>query len=182
MFRKLLVTAFVILFAATVRAGGQDLKIGYMNPQEVLSQIPERAEVQQKLNNFVEQKRTALSQKSTDFQEAVSAYQDNAASMSEEQQQKREDELSNMEQELMNLRQNIQQQVQQRQAQLMSPIYNRMDQAIAAVAKANDLDFVINEETSYGDTIIYYASDQKLDITQEVLNRMQSQSDTTTSN
>ncbi len=96
--------------------------------------------------------------------------------MSQEQQTKREEELATMEQELMEMRQSIQQQIQQRRSELMSPIYNRMDKAIAAVAQANGLDFVLNETTGYGETIIYYSADQQLNITQEVLNRMNSDS------
>ncbi|MDZ7690006.1 MAG: OmpH family outer membrane protein [Balneolaceae bacterium] len=168
------------MFAATVNAVGQvqdtDLSIGYMNPQEVLSQLPERAEIEQQLNSFIEQKRSEINQKTTEFQQAVSTYQQNAASMSQEQQQKREEELATREQELRELQQSVQQQIQQRRSELMEPIYNRMDEAIATVAQSNNLDFILNEATGYGETIIYYSADQKLNITQEVLNRMNNDS------
>ncbi|MDR8389787.1 OmpH family outer membrane protein [Aliifodinibius sp. S!AR15-10] len=178
MLRKLLTTAFVLLFAASVTALGQnqDLKVGYMNPQEVLSQLPERAEIEQKLSSYIEERRSELSQKSTDFQQAVSTFQQNAASMSEQQQQQRQQELATQEQELRELQQSVQQQIQQRRSELMAPIYNRMDQAIATVAEANGLDFVLNETTGMGETIIFYSADQKLNITQQVLNRMNSDS------
>lgn len=178
MLRKLLSTAFVFLFAFTLTAigQGQDLKIGFMNPQEVLNQLPERADIEQKLNSFVQQKRSELNQKSTEFQQAVSTYQQNAASMSEQEQQKREEELSTQEQELREMQQSIQQQIQQRRSELMAPIYNRMDQAIAAIAESNNLDFVLNETTGMGETIIFYSADQKLDVTQQVLNRMNNDS------
>ncbi|MFH5883056.1 OmpH family outer membrane protein [Halalkalibaculum sp. DA3122] len=176
MFRKLLATAFVLLFAFTLTAVGQDLSIGYMNPQEVLSQLPERADIEQQLNSFIQEKRSELEQESTAFQQAVSTYQQNAASMSEQEQQKREEELATREQELMEMQQSIQQQVQQRRSELMAPIYNRMDQAIAATAEANNLDFVLNEATGMGETIIYYSADQKLNVTQQVLDRMNSES------
>ncbi|MDX1636565.1 MAG: OmpH family outer membrane protein [Balneolaceae bacterium] len=178
MLRKLLTTAFILLFAVSFQAAGQnqDLTVGFMNPQEVLSQIPERADIEKKLNSFIEEKRTELSQKSADFQQAVSAFQQNAASMSEQQQQQREQELATREQELMELQQSVQQQIQQRRSELMAPIYSRMDKAIAAVAKANNLDFVLNEATGMGETIIFYSADQKLDITEQVLRRMNTES------
>lgn len=178
MFKKLLTTAFILLFAVTFSTVGQDsdLKIGYMNPQDVLNELPERAEIEQQLSSFVKQKQSELNQKRTEFQQAVSSYQQNAASMSEEQQKKREEELATQEQELRELQQSIQQQIQQRRSELMAPIYNRMDQAIAAIAEANNLDFVLNESTGLGETIIYYSADQRLNITDQVLNRLNSES------
>lgn len=178
MFKKLLKTAFILLFAVTVRAAGQsqDLKIGYMNPQEVINQIPERADIEQKLNSFIEQKRSELSQKSAEFQQSVATYQENAASMSQQEQQRREEELASREQELTQMQQSVQQQIQQRRSELLAPIYNEMDEAIAAIAEANGLDFVLNEATGTGENIIYYSADQTLNITDQVLNRMNSDS------
>ncbi len=150
-----------------------------MNPQEVLNQVPERAEIEQQLNTFVKEKQAEMQQKSTEFQEAVTAYQQEVSSLSQEQQQKREQELSAMEQELTEMRESIRQQINQRQNELMAPLYNRMDQAIAAIAEENNLDFVFNEATGYGETIIYYAADETIDITQQVLDRMNSESTAT---
>lgn len=176
MLRKSVLAVIIFLFAGTVTAAGQQIRVGYMNPQEVISQIPERADIEKKLNSFVEQRRAELQQKSANFQEAVAEYQQNASSMSEEQMTQREEELAGMEEELMKFQQNIRQQIQQRRAELMSPIYSRMDKAIAAVAESMNLDFVLNEATGMSETIIYYSSQERLDITQEVLDRMKSES------
>lgn len=176
MFRKLAITALLVLFVFAGSAAGQQIKVGFMNPQEVLSQLPERSDIEQELNSLVQQRRSELSERSSAFQQAVAQYQQNAASMSEEQRTKREEELATREEELMEFQQSIQQQIQQRRSELMAPIYSRMDQAIAAVAESRDLDFVINETTGFGDKIVYYSSDTTLDITQEVLNRMNNQS------
>lgn len=176
MFKK---TIFIVLFlflAGTVTALGQQVRVGYMNPQEVINQVPERADIEKKLNSFIEQKRAELQQRSADFQEAVADYQQNSSSMSEEQRSQREQELASREEELMKMQQNIRQQIQQRRAEMMSPIYDRMDKAIAAVAESMNLDFVLNEATGMGETIIYYAAREQLNITQEVLDRMNSES------
>ncbi|MDX1618338.1 MAG: OmpH family outer membrane protein [Balneolaceae bacterium] len=176
MFRKSLVAALILFFAHTAVVAGQSIRVGYMNPQEVLSQIPERADIENKLNSFIEQRRGELQEKSAEFQEAVAEYQQNSASLSEEQQAQREEELAAMEAELVKVQQNIRQQIQQRRAELMAPIYNRMDKAIATVAEGMNLDFVLNEATGVGENIIYYAAQEQLDITQEVLNQMNTES------
>jgi hypothetical protein len=40
------------------------------------------------------------------------------------------------------------------------------------VAKARDLDFVLNEATSTGENVIYYSASQKLNITDDVLQKI----------
>lgn len=175
MLRKLIGTISILLFIVASTADGQQLKIGFMNPQQVLSQLPESAEVEQKLNDLIEEKRTEFQQRTADFQEELADYQQNSTSMSEEQQRKREEELASKEEELIEYQQSIQQEIRQREAELMAPLYNRMNQAISEVAEQMNLDFVLNEATGMGDSIIFYASSEQLNITQQVLERMNSQ-------
>lgn len=174
MFRKILSTISILLFVAAGTAAGQ-LKIGYMNPQEVLNQLPEKADIEQQLNDLVEQKRQQLQNRTANFQDAVAEYQDNSSSMSEEQRNNREQELAEMEQALYNFQRSIQAEVQQRRNELLAPIFDRMDKAISEISEARGLDFVINESVGTGESIIFFASDTTMNITQEVLNRMNSE-------
>ncbi|HKK46934.1 MAG TPA: OmpH family outer membrane protein [Balneolaceae bacterium] len=143
-----------------------------MNTQEVMNQLPQRDAVQKKLNNFIQQKRGDLQQRTSAFQDSVAAFQKNKANMTDEQVQQEQQKLTQMESTLRQYQQNIQQQLQQRKNTLLQPIYNKMDQAISKVAKSRNLDYVINKATSSGDKIIYYASSDNMDITQEVINQL----------
>ncbi|MDZ7682423.1 MAG: OmpH family outer membrane protein [Fodinibius sp.] len=93
MFKKLGSLLLLLLFVASSTAFGQ-LKIGYMNTQEVLSQMPERSSVQQQLNSFIKQKREELQQRTTAFQDSVADYQQNRANMSQSQIQQKEQRLT----------------------------------------------------------------------------------------
>lgn len=181
MYRKLLSTIFLFLFVASTTAFGQ-LKIGYMNTQEVLNQLPERTEIQQQLNSFIEEKRQELQQQTAAFQDSVAEFQQNQSAMSEQEVKQAEQRLSQMQASMNKFQQSIQQQIQQRRAELLQPLYNRMNEAIATVAENRDLDFVLNEATSAGENVIYYASSQRLDITDEVLQLMNDSSDNTAEN
>ncbi len=143
-----------------------------MNTQEVLSQVPERAEIEQQMNDFIESKREEFQEKTGSFQSSVAEYQQNQDSMSGAERDRQEEELAQMEQELTQFQQQMQQQIEQRRAELLQPIYNRMDEAIAAVAEEMNLDFVLNEATNMGEEVIFFASDGKLNITQQVLERV----------
>ncbi|MDX1671520.1 MAG: OmpH family outer membrane protein [Balneolaceae bacterium] len=168
-------TVTLLMLAFAVDAAAQ-LRIGYMNPNEVLSQIPERESIEQELNDLVEKKREELQQRTANFQEQLAEYQENKASMSQEQQKKREQQLSNMEQELIKYQQNLQLEIQQRRSELLQPLYSRMDAAIAEVSEQMNLDFVLNQATGYGENIIYYAGMKNMNITEQVLNRMKNDS------
>lgn len=171
MFRKIGSIFFLLLFVTTSSALAQ-LKIGYMNSQEVLSQMPERQNVEQQLNTFIKQKRQELQQRTTSFQDSVAQFRENQASMSQAQAQQREQELSKMQQSIRQFQQNLQQQIQQRRSKLLQPLYDRMNEAISTVAENNDLDFVLNEATSTGENIVYYSSSERMDITEEVLQQI----------
>lgn len=176
MYRKLISSIFLFLFVASATAFGQ-LQIGYMNTQEVLSQAPEREQVQKKLNSFIQKKRQELQQQTAAFQDSVAEFQQNQSAMSQAEIKKAEQRLSQMRSSMQQFQQSIQQQIQRRRSELLQPIFNRMDQAIAAVAKDRGLDFVLNESTSNGEQVIYYSSSQRLDITDEVVQKMKDTSE-----
>lgn len=167
MFKKLGSLFLLFLFVSSVSAFGQ-VKIGYMNSQEVLDQMPERSEVEQDLNNFIQQKRQELQERTAAFQDTVATIQQNQEDLTEAQQQ----QLAQMEASLQQFQQNIQQQIQEHRSQLLQPLYEKMDEAIATVAESKDLDFVINEATNTGENVIYYSESQELNITEEVLQQI----------
>lgn len=175
MFRKLVSSLSLFLFLITASTFGQ-INVGYMNTQEVLTQVPERAQVEKQMNDFIESKREEFQQQTKSFQDAVAEYQQNQANMSEAEREKQEQQLAQREQELNQFQQQIQQQIQQQRQKLLQPIYDRIDKAITAVAEEMNLDFVLNEATNTGEEVIFYASDGKLNITQQVLERVKNQS------
>lgn len=168
MFRKLASIGFFLFFAVSISAFGQQ-KIGYMNSQEVLSEMPGRSDIEQKLNSFIQEKRQELQQRTMAFQDSVTAFQEIQASLSESQIQQEEQKLTQLQASIQQFQQGLQQQIVQRRAELLEPLYQKVDEAISAVAEREDLDFVLNKATSTGENIIYYSADEQLDITEQVL-------------
>ncbi len=171
MIKKILSAACLLFFVTSATAYGQ-LKIGYMNTQEVLSELPQRSEVEEQLNSFISSKRGELEDRIANFQDEVATYQENQSNMSEQEIQQREQELANQEAEMRKFQQNLQSQIQQRRAELLKPLYDAMDQAIADVAESNGLDFVLNEATNNGENVVYYSAEQQLNITQQVIDQV----------
>lgn len=171
MARKFFSTFAFLFFFISVTAFAQ-ANIGYMNIEEVLSQLPERQQIEQELNKLITEKQGELQQKAADFQSALAQYQENQDVMSEQQRKQRESELAEMEAELNEFQQSVQVEVQQRRGELLQPVYNRIDEAISVIAEQMNLDFVLNESTSMGENIIYFSSQQQLDITQKVVDHL----------
>ncbi len=176
MVKKLASSFFLFLFVLSASAFGQ-LNIGYLNAQDVLSEMPDRSQVEQQLNDFVQQKRQELQERTVAFQDSVAEFQQNQDNMSDSQIRQTEERLAQMEAEMTQFQQGLQQQIQQRRAKLLEPLYQKMDEAISAVAERNDLDFVINKATGNGENVIYYAASENLDITQQVLQQINETSD-----
>ncbi|MEL0011715.1 MAG: OmpH family outer membrane protein, partial [Bacteroidota bacterium] len=89
----------------------------------------------------------------------------------------REENLLARDQELQEERENYLNEITQKRAQLLQPIIEKMDRIMSEVAQERGIDLVLNEATSYGDAIIFFSADN-LNITEDVLNRMQSGSST----
>lgn len=166
----------VVSFTATPTANAQqDLEIGYVDPQAILDKMPEMKAVQQRLQNFVEKKRTELANKREEFQAQVSEYQQKESVISESAKKKEEERLGQLNAELQQFQSQIQQEVQEKQQELVNPLLDQIDNAVNSVAENEGLSYVINQATSNGDVIILYASDeaeQKYNITDEVMEEL----------
>lgn len=175
MISKIFSTSIILVFFVSAASLAQ-ISIGYMSTQEVFNQLPERQQIEEQLNNLIAEKQQELEQRTTAYQGEVAQYQQNQAVMSEQQRQTREDELAEMEASVIEFQQSIQVEIQQRRAELLQPVYNRIDQAIAAIAEERGLDFVLNESTNMGENIVYFSSSQQLNITSEVIERLKNDS------
>lgn len=176
MFKRILSASFLWLFfiglAATSPAQAQELEIGYVDPQTILSKMPEMKAVQQRLQNFMEKKRNELATKQEEYQQQVSEYQQKESVISESAKKKEEERLGQLGAELQQFQTELQQEVQQKQQELVGPLLDQIDTAIGTVASDMGLTYVLNTTASDGSVIILYASDeaqQQYDITDEVM-------------
>jgi outer membrane protein len=168
MIKKLIGTSCLFLFVVTATAFGQ-LKVGYMSTQEVLSQMPQRDSVEQELTSYIETKQQELEERVSAFQDSVAAYQQIRSSISQQQIKQEEQKLADMEMDLQQFRITTRAQIQQKRASLLQPLYNKMDEAMAAIAEENGLDFILNESTNTGEMVVFYSGNESLNVTEDVI-------------
>ncbi len=167
--RLSLLSIFLVIF--TIQ-GYSQLKIGYTNPEVILSQLPEVQEIDQQIGFFLQEKDSLLSIKAVALQQELTEYEQNRNTMSQAQRQQREAELTQKNDEFEQERQNSINEVQQRQLSLLRPIRQKVFTEIQNVADSLGLDLVLNQGSVNGGTIIFYASEDQQDITQQVLNNL----------
>ena len=167
--------SIVLNLQAQAQSNNSELKIGYVNPQSILANMPEMRAVQQRLQNFTARKQRELSTLEQDFQSQVVEYQQKVGVISAEAQQQEEARLGQLQQELLQAQEVAEQELAQRRDELVGPLLEQIGSAIEAVAQKQALSYVLNTTTSSGDMIILYASEDfraKFDITQSVMEEL----------
>ena len=171
----ILFLSMVINYQAQAQTNNSELKIGYVNPQSILANMPEMRAVQQRLQNFTARKQQELSSLEQDFQTQVAEYQQKVGVISPEAQQQEEARLGQLQQELLQAQGVAEQELAQRRDELVGPLLEQIGAAIETVARNQGLSYVLNTNTSSGDMIILYASEDfrsKFDITQPVMEEL----------
>jgi len=167
------ITILTLLLLLPLAASAQ-LKVGIMNPDDVLDAMPEAEQVQADLESFAQERQSAFQQRYRTWIEEVTAYSERveAGEISEAEQAAEEERLAEMQEEVTNMQQNLEREIQQRQAELFNPLLIKVEDAMAEVAEEMGLDFVLNKTSNTGDPIVYYASERATDITQQVIEKL----------
>ena len=171
----ILFLSIVLNLQAQAQSNNSELKIGYVNPQSILANMPEMRAVQQRLQNFTARKQQELSTLEQEFQTQVAEYQQKVGVISAEAQQQEEARLGQLQQGLLQAQEVAEQELAQRRDELVGPLLEQIGSAIEAVAQKQGLSYVLNTTTSSGDMIILYASEDfraKFDITQSVMEEL----------
>lgn len=168
-----LLFAVVSTFALNATATAQ-LRVGILNPQEVLAALPETKALEANLEAFVTSRQQDFEAKYTAWLDEVTKFQQNLQSgvLSQQAQEEITNQLGATQQELEVMEQRFQIELQEKRAELLEPLLNRMETAMQEVAKEKGLDFILNEATASGDPIVYFASSKATNVTQNVIDKL----------
>lgn len=150
------------------------LSVGVMSPDEVLDALPETAEIESTLQEYVQGREQEFQSRYQSWMEELTTYTDRveADEYSEQEQQEEEERLSELEEELNSFQNRIQNQIRERQNELFTPLLNRVEQAMETVSDEMGLSYVLNKQSGTGDPIVYYMSDRGVDITEQVIEHL----------
>lgn len=144
------------LFAGGISA--QTLKFGHIDFQQVFQAMPEEAEADNSLTKLSTDLQTELNKMQADLTAKSKEYLALQGTLTDAVRAAKEDELNSMNQRVRNFPQQAQENLSKEEARLKQPIIEKLNKAIADVAKEKGLLYVSDVNT------FLYRSEQSIDI------------------
>jgi outer membrane protein len=147
------------------------LKIGYVDSNTIMDNLPDAQDARQKLDALVKDWQAELNKKEADWKAKYDDYEKRKLIMTDATRAEMETELMNMEKEISDFREKkfgTNGELFQKQDELMKPVQNKIFNAIQEIAQNENLDFVFDRS---GDVMLLYAK-QEYDITNKVLDKL----------
>ncbi len=146
-------------------------KIGWIDSQEIMKQLPEAVEAQGKLDALVAQWQGEINKLQMQLQQEADDYQKRRLILPEQARIQEENRLSDLQKKISDLRnQRFGQNgdLFQQQNTIMRPVQEKILRAIQDVAKDESYDYIFDKS---GQVLLMFAND-KYDVTQLVLDKL----------
>lgn len=159
--KKLIALLLMLLpFAGAVNA--QEVKIAFVNTQEVFMALPEVADMQKKLEDLNAKYKKELETMQGEYQKKYSDFIAQQDSLTENIKVRRMQEVQDMQQRMDNFVQVAQQDVAKQQQDLLTPIQQKIQEAIKAVGAEKGYTYIIDPQ------VLLYQGSNAIDATQFV--------------
>ncbi len=168
---RILFCAALLSIAAAIPAAAQ-MKIGYLNSEAVMQQLPEAQDAQKQLDGITADWQTELTKMQTDLQHKFEEYDKKKLIMSDKRRAEVEKELQDMDRKMVDYRTakfGTSGELFVKQNELMKPIQDKVFKAVKDVADEGGYDYVFDKSST---TLLMY-SNEKNDLTAKVLAKLQ---------
>ncbi|MFO7720002.1 MAG: OmpH family outer membrane protein [Gillisia sp.] len=142
-------------------------KVGTIDAEFILQQLPEMVRVQEEIKNYNTELQENLQFTIKNYEELIAAYQAKVDTFTEEEKQSKENEIIALEDEIKNFRQKASVLMQIRNNELTQPLYLKIDGAMKAVISEQGYTQILNTSANG----LAYA-DEKYDITDAVMQKL----------
>ncbi len=159
-----------LALAAPVQAQS-NIKIGYINSQQIIQEAPGAQQAQQQLQQQLSEYRSEVQQMGEELQQMIEQYEQQQMTLSEQARQSREEEIRQQQQEYQDRIQQLENQAAQRQQELVAPIMERINAVIEDIRREGNYTMIFDVAAQ---GII--AADPGLDLTPEVIRRLKQNS------
>lgn len=155
----LLATMFILPLGAMAQS-----KFAHMNSQEVITAMPEYTKAQADLDKMSKDYQTEMQRTQEEFNKKYQEFLQQADSLPKNIAERRQKELQDMAQRQEQFQQEAYQSMQKAQQDAMTPIYQKLDQAIQAVGKAEGVIYIFD----IARTPVAYIGTESIDVTAKV--------------
>jgi outer membrane protein len=159
MIRKIVFFAFCGLAFSLF---AQEPKFGHINSVEILSMMPEKANIEKSMNDLNTQWNTELTKLRDEYYTKIKDYQNKLENnMPESIKAARQSEIAELEKRIAKLQNTANDDLQKKQQELFVPVIEKVKKAINEVGAENDLLYIFDVSTQS----IIYESPKSNDIT-----------------
>lgn len=161
-------TILALVALATPVAGQAQGKIGYVDSQRIMALAPGADSARQTFEQAMAGYRQQLAPLEEELQRLSSEYEQQQSLMTPERRRQQEATIRQKQQEYQQKAQDLQQQAQARQQELMQPIMQQIEQVLESIREEQGYIMIFDASNSG-----LIAADPALDLTDEVLRRLQ---------
>jgi outer membrane protein len=165
---------FILLILLAPSLAFAQLKIGYIDSDTIMENLPDAQDARQKLDALIQEWQTELNKLEGDWKSKYDDYEKRKLIMTDQTRVELEQELVKMEQQISEYREKkfgTNGELFQKQDELMKPVQNRIFKAIEEIALEEELDYVFDRS---GDIILLYAKEEH-DLTARVLEKLKNE-------
>ncbi len=165
--------ALAVLMVLGAGIGIAQMKIGHINSESIMQNLPEAVDAQKSLDALVATWESELQKMQADWKKKFDDYDKRKLILTDQSRAEAEKELRDLDQAIADYRNKKFGQngdLFTKQNEVMKPIQNKIFKVLEEVAKEDGYDYVFDKS---GDILLLYAT-EKHDLTERVLRRMQS--------
>ncbi|MGD9928953.1 MAG: OmpH family outer membrane protein [Mangrovibacterium sp.] len=153
---KICLIAIMLVSAGLVQA--QTLKFAHIDSQALIQAMPETITAQKSLEEQAKGLEEQLASMQQEFQTKLAEYTEKSEGMTDIVRESKEEDLQNLQQRIQSFNSTASQKLQQKQGELMQPIFNKANETIEVVAKEQGVIYVFDSNA------VLYKSNASIDL------------------
>jgi len=162
------IALFAGILLISISTFAQKGKFGHIDSQALLESMPERQQVVEEITKYGAELEDALTTMTKEFETKYTEYVAEADSMSQFMRKTKEEELQMMNQRIEKFRVQAQQDLQNKEIELVEPLFTKAREAIKETAKELALVYVFDVAEGGGGAFLLYYSEESIDLLPKV--------------
>ncbi len=154
---KIIATALSLILVVPVFAQ----KLGHTDGQALLMSLPERTTIEESLKKTAKEYETTLATMKADYDAKVKDFETNRGTWPEAILQSKAKAITDLEQNMYDLQQTANSDLENRQAELLKPLIDKVNNAIDKVAVANGYTYIFDSGVG---ALLYLGGDDVTDL------------------
>lgn len=146
-YMKNLVLTIALLLAAVPTAMAQTVKLGHIDRQKLMLTLPERKDAETKMQAFAKTLDDRLKAMGAEYEAKVTDAQGRAETMTQTEKEIAVREIGELEERIQAAQQKAQEDLAKQEEELLKPMVDRTNAAIADVAAANNYTYIFDVST-----------------------------------